>query len=146
MKLCYIFLFLAIFSEIVYAILHKPAGRNVDACLGSAIIGFTVGIIGLAGCLFSFYRTGEAPSWTFVGVAFCVAVGIAAFGIDFSTLKVYSPEYDLPLYLVATLIIAFVPISSTLADCCFYKKLPSLQEFFLISIIMAASIKLTWGK
>jgi purine-cytosine permease-like protein len=140
------FLGLAIFSEAVYAILHKPAGRNMDACLGAAIIGFTVGIVGLAGCFFSYIRTGEVPSWAFTGIVFSVAVGIAAFGIDFSTLKVYSPQYDLPLYLVATLIIAFVPVTSTLADYLYYKKLPSLQEAFLIAIIMAASIKLTWGK
>ena len=142
----YIFLFLAVFCEAVYAILHKPAGGNTDAFLGSAIIGFTAGTAGLIGCFVSWQATGEGPSWTYAGIAFSLAVGIAAFGIDFSTLKAYSHQYDLPLYLVATLIIAIVPISSTLADCYFYKKIPSLEEFFLIAVIMAASVKLSWGK
>jgi len=146
MKPGYIFLFLAVFCEAIYAIFHKPAGGNIDAFLGSAIIGFTAGIAGLIGCFVSWHATGEAPSWTYVGIAFSFAVGVAAFGIDFSTLKAYSPQYDFPLYLVATLIIAIVPISSTLADSFFYKKIPSLEEFFLIAVIMAASIKLSWGK
>jgi multidrug transporter EmrE-like cation transporter len=146
MKPGYIFLILAVFCEAIYAILHKPAGGNTDAFLGSAIIGFTAGICGLIGCLASWYATGEAPSWTYAGIVFSLAVGVAAFGIDFSTLKAYSPQHDLPLYLVATLIIAIVPISSTLADCCFYKKIPSLEEFFLIIVITVASVKLSWGK
>lgn len=142
----YIFLFLAVFCEAIYAVLHKPAGGNTDAFLGSAIIGFTAGALGLLGCLVSWHTTGEAPSWTYAGIIFSLAVGVAAFGIDFSTLKAYSPQYNLPLYLVATLIVAIVPISSTLADCYFYKKIPSLEEGFLIVVIMAASIKLSWGK
>lgn len=146
MRKGYFYLFLAVFCEAIYAVLHKPAGGNTDAFLGAAIIGFTAGILGLMGCFISWHATGASPTWTFWGIIFSLAVGVAAFGIDFSTLKAYSPQYDLPLYLVATLIIASVPITSTLADCYFYKKIPSIEEGILIIVIMVASIKLSWGK
>jgi multidrug transporter EmrE-like cation transporter len=146
MKASYLILILALFFEAIYAVLHKPAGQNIDAFFGAAIVGFTEGSIALVVCYSSYRATGEVPSWNLIGVILAAAVGVTAFGIDFSTMKAYSSQFGLPLYLVGTLIVAVVPVVLTLVDHFYYHVKISREDVITIAVIIAASIKLAWGK
>ena len=145
MRIGYLFLFLAVFSEIIYAILHKPAGESgIDGYLGGAIVEAAAMLLGVVVCVSRWGFNGEAPSYTAWGIIFCAAVGVAAFGIDSFTMISY--QHKFPLFVVATLVVAAIPVSSTLVDYFYYNVKISACDWALISIITAASSVLSWGK